>query len=364
MKKIAILAEMFYHYNGELCQFGGGERYLYDLSEFLKTMKYKVSVYQFSYEKFSKKYRNMSITGLGNVKPEIEYAKSLKEGLEMFYKVTESDDAYIFLTMNLLQQKINKPCIAISHGIWWNTDKLNYKQPDYNEMFKSWVRNADHVVSVDTDTVSLCQTYCPKYVDKLTYIPNYVDINVFKPKPKKDTSKFTVLFPRRLHLARGYALAMSVAEQLTNKYKDLEFLFVGRGMPAEEQMLSEWASRKNNIRWEWHDMTQMNIVYPLADISIIPTIWAEGTSLSCLESQACGIPTISTIVGGLTDLTFNNFNGLLIKPTVKDLIEAIEYAYLHREEVKRWGKNALAVSETFNKNRWIAQWDKVLKEFL
>lgn len=362
MKKIAILCEMFFYYDGELCQFGGGERYLYDLAELLKTLKYQVEVYQFSYKPFTKSYKDLTVKGLGNIRSDIPYTHCLQTGLEEFYRITEKYDGYIYLTMNLAQKKINKPVISISHGIWWDTDKLNYKQPDWQEMFKGWLRNVEHIVSVDTNSVKQAQTYCPKYAEKMTYIPNYVNLDIFKPNNKEYNEKFTVLFPRRLHYARGYSIAMEAADYLTKKYNDIEFLFVGKGLQAEEKMMSDWVKNRANIKWEWHEMFDMDKVYNRADITIIPTLWAEGTSLSCIESQACGVPTIVTCVGGLTDLVFNNYNGLIIKPDAQSLIKSIEYAYLNRDEVSRWGKNAISVSDTFNKNRWNQQWANILSE--
>ena len=55
-------------------------------------------------------------------------------------------------------------------------------------------------------------------------------------------------------------------------------------------------------------------VYRYADIVLIPTKAAEGTSLSCLEAMASGRAVIAGCVGGLSDLIVDGYNGLLLRP--------------------------------------------------
>ena len=43
-----------------------------------------------------------------------------------------------------------------------------------------------------------------------------------------------------------------------------------------------------------------------ADISVVPTMASEGLSLSLLESMACGLPIVTTPVGGLGDAVIHN----------------------------------------------------------
>jgi len=43
----------------------------------------------------------------------------------------------------------------------------------------------------------------------------------------------------------------------------------------------------------------MNLVYKKGDITVIPTLYAEGTSLSCLEAMAAGNCVIATKYRGI-----------------------------------------------------------------
>ena len=63
----------------------------------------------------------------------------------------------------------------------------------------------------------------------------------------------------------------------------------------------------------------MSQAYKQADISIIPTVHSEGTSLSCLESQACGNAVLATNVatwdgGGCVQNDPASRNALSVRP--------------------------------------------------
>jgi glycosyltransferase involved in cell wall biosynthesis len=57
-------------------------------------------------------------------------------------------------------------------------------------------------------------------------------------------------------------------------------------------------------------MEEMPKVYQQADIAVVPTRASEGLSLSLLESLSCGLPVVTTPVGGLGDAVIPNYNAL------------------------------------------------------
>ena len=105
-------------------------------------------------------------------------------------------------------------------------------------------------------------------------------------------------------------------------------------------------------------------VYQNTDIALIPTLYSEGTSLSCLEAMATGNVVICTRVGGLTDLVINGYNGYLIEPTREDLLSTIRYIIFNYDKQNIVRKRAREVSEVFNKNRWINSWKKIISSYI
>ena len=372
MAKIGLLSENFYWYDGETFQSGGGENYEFSLVQNMVKQGHDVQVYQFSFKPFTKKYMNnwgsMTVKGLGNMNPNGEPVGSVaaERGVDMFLNATKDCDMHILLTVNLAYKTMPKPTVSIFHGIYWNFESPTYKQPEWNENYlKRWIRNVPFVVSVDTDCINFVRANFPRYINGLYYIPNYVDVNIFKPKPRKEDGMFKVLYARRLNTLRGLELYIQAAEILTKKYEDIKFTICGKGLGDTHEHVNKWCRDHRNCEYTSHDLSEMQNEYPNHDINVVPSIASEGLSLSMLEGMACGLPCIGTDVGGIPNALINNYNGLLIKANELDtLVNAIEYAYLNREKVKEWGKNAQAIAQTFNKDRWNEQWNVMIDKVL
>jgi glycosyltransferase involved in cell wall biosynthesis len=360
MKRVALLTTQFYDLTGTYTQMGGGERYLIDLVYLLEKKGYKVDVFQASSSPWVKKFKNVRITGIPCPRGDKE---SFPDLTVEFHKRTKNFDYTIYFVATLAFPEARKNSIAISHGIWWDNEvQAWYHEKGYNEYIRDCYKRVDRVVSVDTNTIGWTKALYPKLYEKFDYIPNYVDTKFFSPREKKGKEKFTVLIPRRLHELRGYLLATDAAKMLLPKYKDMEFYFVGRGTIEGETHFKKWVDSQDRVRWEHFDMNKMYRAYEQADIVLIPTLGAEGTSLSCIEAQAFGKPVIASCVGGLSDLIIDGYNGLLIKPNLAGLCESIEYLYHNREKAVELGTRAREVSFAFDKKIWEEKWSRVLDE--
>lgn len=87
-------------------------------------------------------------------------------------------------------------------------------------------------------------------------------------------------------------------------------------------------------------------------LTIIPTIEQEGTSLSALESMACGTPVVSTSNGGLVDLPT-----VKSKTESKDMSEKIKSTLENYDQIKN---NQMHETHTlFNMHNWTKAWRKI-----
>lgn len=375
-KKIAVLCEQFFKMDGSASLLGGGENWYFQLFQGLKKNGYEPIMYQFSSDKWVKEYDGMKVIGLGGINL-LNPISTYQSSIEKFEEATKNVDGYIMLSMNLMIKKYNKPTLSVSHGIMFDGVTPGTVNVPYNNLdaFKSWVRNATKMVSVDTNSKKLMQVWMPKLASKIEYIPNYADIEKYTPS-ELPTDCFNIIFPRRLQWCRGYTTMMDATEKLLSKYNDMNVYFVGRGGDMEENHFKSWYSKlsediQKRVSKTSYEMKDMPNAYKNMHISAIPTIMAEGTSLSCIESQASGVVPIVTCVGGLTDLVISDYNGLIIEPddtwkveetNSKSLVEAIEYLYHNPSELERMRKNAIEVSKVFDKKHWDKRISKVFVE--
>ena len=59
------------------------------------------------------------------------------------------------------------------------------------------------------------------------------------------------------------------------------------------------------------------------DLTLLPTIGAEGAPLVLLESMACGVPFVAYGVGGISDYGVDNPNVLVMSPEKRDFISGV-----------------------------------------
>lgn len=376
-KKIGVLCEQFFKMdNPNECLFGGGERWLFDFVSLLKKMGYYVETYQFSNKQWTQKYKTMTVKGLGNMSGvPMNMSKDYECGMNKFNELTSNFDGVFYLSMNLcFNPPKDKPVLTVSHGLMFDGAMPEQKQNSIQNLdnFKRWIRNSTKTISVDTNTIKVMQTYDHRIANKFEFVVNYADLEMFKPNEKLNDDKFVVLFSRRLQYCRGYQTMMKAVDVLREKYEDMHFLFCGKGNEGEEKHFTDWYNQNSkNVERTWVEMKDMPKIYQKATISCVPTIYAEGSSLSAIESIASGVPIIATCVGGLTDICIENFNGKLIMPddsnsykendaNANSLIEAIEYMYHNREHLKQMRENGIAMSKAYSKEIWESKISKIL----
>ena len=362
---ISVNTVTFYDFDGKNYYAGGAERYLVDLAEVCASMGVTLDIYQAGKYNWLRKYDNINVIGLSCAD---KYVDLVKLNYDYYDKNLFGIFTNIYSAFFQAYPKCLNNSIGISHGISWDG-------PDANiDTFITKIRPKlasinmlDKIVSVDTNTINSFQTLIYDKAKEMQYIPNYVDTKEFYPENsyKEDKEEIVILYPRRLYEPRGMYIVIDIIEDIINKYPNVVFWFVGRGFEKDTNHVKLLVEKyPKNIRWSELNPEEMPEAYRKSDISLIPTIYSEGTSLSCLEAMATGNIIISTRVGGLTDLIFDNFNGFLIEPNKDSLKHKLEYILDNFNDLDNIRKNALEVSKAFNKTLWINKWKKVIQDYI
>ena len=260
-----------------------------------------------------------------------------------------------------------RPSIGISHGVAWD-NKLNiYEESNSND--KNWIidsaKACDKLISVDTNTANYFQTVDYELGNTTEVIPNYVNINEFNYDANKNNKDIVLVYPRRLYEARGMYLLLNITDKLMQKYSNIQIHFVGKGFEKDTKNIQNKIEKWGNNRIKMYSCApeKMNEVYKIADICVIPTLYSEGTSLSCLEAMASKNAVIATRIGGLTDLVINKYNGILIEPNSESLYNAIVEFVENTELREKCQNNAREVAKSFNKDIWMKKWEKIIDKY-
>ena len=380
--RIAILTSAFYQDVSELSGedyivFGGSERVTLDFCHFLQSRGHSVTCYQYINNirdgkripcgQITKYYDGIPFIIL----PDTSWQFNTNPLLNMKFNecFVGNYDLAIYWTTYMAYPYAVSPSIAICHGIYWDypysdawAGDDNHRKEYMNRQLQGFA-NPDVVVSVDSNTKRVMQALKPGLERNIEVIYNYVDTAKFKPlePDKRDWGRLRVLFPRRLTLLRG----CNEFIRASTECPDFDFLAVGQGAdPAAYAKQQEWGDTTQNIRFVWKPMEGMEELYQQSDLAVVPTKSCEGLSLSLLESMACGLPTITTHAGGLTDATIDGYNTVIFDPVKNNLSEIIKWLAANPEAREVMGKrNREIARDCFDIEIWKQRWNQVLVQF-
>jgi len=381
--KIAILSGPFFHdvkeakrtIEGKIVQgedkiiFGGAERLLIDLCELLISQGHMVTVYQ-PFQgitiPFVKKYKGIDFYMIPN-NGGWEYHTCTDLNWQ-FNELSTLADLRIYFATYLAWPNAISPCIAISHGIYWdniqgNSIINNFTDEQRKEFFKRQMycfSAPDVVVSVDSNVRKVLQATMPGSERKIQIIYNYVDTKKFAPVPKT-WEGINILFPRRLTALRG-------STEVTKAFINLpqyNFTLVGQAHDENAaKAFSDGHKNRKNVTFTHKPTDEMAEVYQTADIALVPTISTEGLSLSLLESMSCGLAVITTPVGGLGDACIHGYNCLIYDPNHENLDHYITVLAEDEETRLKFGKRNREIAvECFDIEIWKSHWLNLLRQF-
>jgi glycosyltransferase involved in cell wall biosynthesis len=124
------------------------------------------------------------------------------------------------------------------------------------------------------------------------------------------------------------------------------------------------ARHPHKVTWIEYDMEDMYKAYVDSHIVLVPTMYSEGTSLSCIEALATNNAVIATNVGGLPNLIVDGYNGKLIRADYIELAAAIEELAGDRTRLARLAAHGLESSAAFAKKEWENRWREVIESTL
>jgi glycosyltransferase involved in cell wall biosynthesis len=164
---------------------------------------------------------------------------------------------------------------------------------------------------------------------RISRIPNSVDTKLFHPVDQESKGtlreklglpidKRLVIFTGRLVSYKGLPLLLNVWERVAIEHPDTALILVGGGsldiFNVEKQLRDFVAARQlDNKVLFCGEVRNVYEYLQASDIFVFPTE-KEAFGISVIEAMACGLPVISTPVGGLKEIVVHECNGLVVQP--------------------------------------------------
>lgn len=221
--------------------------------------------------------------------------------------------------------KLKIPIITTVHTLYKNdTSKIQYKG------FRAFLERAQSLYLFQTEMHTLNQSKIITSVSRkligeineygykknnIYLLGNGVDIKKFYPTKNEYSNGKYILYVGRIGFRKGIFDYLKCAEIIINKYQDIKFYIVGKGvlLSKVKKTIKNHKLKDNIILLGYANEKRLIELYRNAYLLLILSYY-EGLPNVLLESMSCGVPSVATNVGGIPDVISHGQNGLLCKP--------------------------------------------------
>ena len=225
----------------------------------------------------------------------------------------------------------------------WGSDLYLFPNKNiiYKSLIKRVIKSADHVCSTSIAMKKIISKDFNRH--DCDIVPFGININKFIPNLDKN-NVFNVGTIKSIESYNGIDCLINAANIVINKMKfsDIKFIIVGKGALLEEMKeKSRKLKLEKNIIFKGHILHEKTINYFQKLSVFVAVSTRESFGVSILEAGACGIPSITSNVGGLPEVNQDQLTGFVIPPNnPKILADKIINFYENEALRKKMGYNA------------------------
>jgi len=247
----------------------------------------------------------------------------------------------------VLSKWFYKKKLIIRCGYEWLSILENSKKPFWQKKIVYFIEKFAYKTA---DRIILTSKWTKKYIEdkfkisslKIEVIPNYVDIDLFKPHdiPKE---KNLISFVGRLSLDKNLSNLIKAISDLKVK-----LVIFGNGpSKIHSEKLTKELGSKVEFRGSIPN-TQLPEELNKSELFILPSSY-ECNPKALLEAMACGLPCIGTNVEGIREIILHKENGYICEIETESIEKAIMKVLVDINLRKKIGQNARkTILENFN----------------
>jgi|SRR5581483_2161542 len=332
---------------------GGAQRYVYDLAAALPKEKFDVFVMCGQGDTLPKKLSeiNIRVFILSSLKRDIGFVSEIKNFFDLLHIIRKEKPDVLHLNstkmtvLGAMAGRIagTKKIIQTVHGFAFNEDRNMASKAVIR--FFSWITILlSHRTIVIAEREKAQARRMPFVKNKIILIHNGIEKINFKEKEiaRKELSKEAAIDTlwlgtiAELHKNKGLEYAIEALSKITVPFV---FHVISEGEEREnlQKLISELKLRNKVFLAGF--LYNANQYLSAFDIFLLTSI-KEGLPYTILEAGLAGLPVIASNVGGIPDIIQNNQDGILVTPArTGEIARAVEYMIQNPEKREEFGKN-------------------------
>jgi len=334
--------------------FGGAQRYVYDLATNLPENKFEVTVACGEGEILKKKLRekNIKVIELKSSQRDINISKDIKTFFEIKKIIKQERPDILHLNsskiggLGALAGRLAGVPKIIFTGHGWAFNETRGVLSRIIILFLHWLTILlCHITIAVSEKAKRDVGWLPFIKSRVKVV--YNGIEKFEALPKKeariilaskDSGKIIIFSISELHKNKGVDVALKALSLLPKEIKE-KIIYSVAGGGEEKENLERLASELeilDTVRFLGFVSDAKKLLFG-ADMFLFPSR-TEAFPYAPLEAGLAGLPIIATSVGGVPEVIHDMQNGILIHPqNPKEIAEAILYLLDHPEKQKEFG---------------------------
>jgi len=288
-------------------------------------------------------------------------------------KYLESDIKFDVLHLNMawplglisksISQKLKIPVVLTEHWTGYLPKDGRYRGTFLKYVTKKIVKKAKAITTVSTQLGQ--QMISLGLKGNFTTISNVVDTNLFDYR-KRDSNKITLLHVSSLDDAQKNVSGLLRAfQKVKKKHAELELIVVGSGSNEQiiKRLSNELGLTTRGVTFVGHKSESELVTYFNQSNALILTSLFENQPVVMLEALCCGIPVISSNVGGISE-NITTENGILFQPNNEtELINALELFITTKDNFNSSAIRKAAIAR-YSKNNIASEFDAIYQSIL
>jgi glycosyltransferase involved in cell wall biosynthesis/tetratricopeptide (TPR) repeat protein len=196
--------------------------------------------------------------------------------------------------------------------------------------------------------------------ERVTVLPNGVDLEVFTPRKTKATTARKLVFAGALVMDKGIDILIESYARLASEFPDLTLdVFGSASLWGREEFFEQEEISRQLPGITFHGNVPSHRIaqaYQEATVCVIPSRWFDSFPLTALEAQASGCPVVAFPVGGIPEAVEDGVTGILA-PEI-----SVEALTLTLEQILRDPSRVQMMSEAcVSRTRAKYSWEKVAR---